>query len=252
METNAPKIPAVYAAIAAVMAELAREGISKDRRNSQGAGYNFRGIDDVYNVLAPILSKHQLMILPRATERHQEERQAKAGGALFYTTVKMDFVVACAVDGSTHVITTYGEAMDSSDKSTNKAMSAAFKYACFQAFCIPTEADNDADAHTPEPAVRGKAPAAPAGSPVTPTVAMATDEQKMDISAFLLDERTRAKAEEAIAYYEKEHGVNAKTLAGLTKKMAEVLIQKCEALTKPADAPPPAAPAAAGTKGGKK
>ena len=40
--------------------------------------------------------------------------------------------------------------MDSGDKATNKAMSAAFKYAAFQAFCIPTEGDNDADAHTPE------------------------------------------------------------------------------------------------------
>ncbi|MFS0844210.1 MAG: ERF family protein [Roseburia hominis] len=29
--------------------------------------------------------------------------------------------------------------MDSGDKATNKAMSVAFKYACFQVFCIPTE-----------------------------------------------------------------------------------------------------------------
>jgi hypothetical protein len=38
--------------------------------------------------------------------------------------------------------------MDSGDKGTNKAMSAAYKYAAFQAFSIPTEADNDADGHT--------------------------------------------------------------------------------------------------------
>jgi hypothetical protein len=44
----------------------------------------------------------------------------------------------------------YGEAMDSGDKATNKAMSAAYKYACMQAFSIPTEGDNDADAHTHE------------------------------------------------------------------------------------------------------
>jgi hypothetical protein len=40
--------------------------------------------------------------------------------------------------------------MDSADKATNKAMSAAYKYAAFQAFAIPTEGDNDADAHTPD------------------------------------------------------------------------------------------------------
>ena len=40
--------------------------------------------------------------------------------------------------------------MDRSDKATNKAMSAAYKYAALQAFAIPTEGDNDADASTPE------------------------------------------------------------------------------------------------------
>jgi hypothetical protein len=40
--------------------------------------------------------------------------------------------------------------MDSADKATNKAMSAAYKYACLQTFCIPTEGDNDADSHHPE------------------------------------------------------------------------------------------------------
>src|SRR5690606_36136914 len=39
-------------------------------------------------------------------------------------------------------------------KATNKAMSAAYKYAAFQAFAIPTEGDNDADAHTHEVAAR--------------------------------------------------------------------------------------------------
>ena len=34
------------------------------------------------------------------------------------------------------------------DKATNKAMTAAYKVACFQVFCIPTEGDNDADANT--------------------------------------------------------------------------------------------------------
>jgi hypothetical protein len=40
--------------------------------------------------------------------------------------------------------------MDSGDKATNKAMSAAYKYACFQAFSIPTEAKEDADYQTHE------------------------------------------------------------------------------------------------------
>lgn len=139
----------VYKAINAVQSALSKTGISKDRRNPQGSGYNFRGIDDVYNAVAPLLAEHGLCILPRMTERSCEERQSKSGGALFYTTVKAEFDFVCAEDGSRHTVVTYGEAMDSGDKSTNKAMSAAYKYAAFQAFAIPTEGDNDADAHTP-------------------------------------------------------------------------------------------------------
>lgn len=140
----------VYKAINAVQAELAKTGILKSRRNTQGSGYNFRGIDDVYNAIAPLLAQHGLCILPRILGRTCEERQTKAGGAIFYVTVEAEFDLVCAEDGSKHTVRTFGEAMDTSDKATNKAMSAAYKYAAFQTFAIPTEADNDADAHTHE------------------------------------------------------------------------------------------------------
>jgi hypothetical protein len=139
----------VYTAIAAVSAELANAGIAKDRKNQQ-QGYAFRGIDDVYNALAPILAKHKLCILPCVLERTCEERKNQKGNPLFYVTVHSRFDFVSAVDGSKHEVSTYGEAMDSGDKATNKAMSAAYKYAAMQAFCIPTEGDNDADAHTHE------------------------------------------------------------------------------------------------------
>jgi hypothetical protein len=138
----------VYQAINNVQAALAKIGISKAHRNQQGAGYNFRGIDDVYNAISPLLAEHGLCILPRMLSRHCEERQSKSGGALFYVTVEAEFDLVCAEDGSKHTVKTFGEAMDSGDKGTNKAMSAAYKYAAFQAFAIPTEGDNDADAQT--------------------------------------------------------------------------------------------------------
>lgn len=155
--TDAPR---VYAAIAAVMAVAAKEGIAKDRNNAQ-QGYKFRGIDDVYNALAPILSRNGLLMLPNVLSRSVVERQTQKGGTLFYTTVEAEFTLVSAEDGSSHVIKTYGEAMDSGDKSTNKAMSAAYKYAAMQAFCIPTQGDNDADAETHEVAPRPAARPAP-------------------------------------------------------------------------------------------
>lgn len=140
----------VYAAINAVQSALAHDGITKSRRNQQ-QGYNFRGIDDVYNALSPLLAKHGLCILPRILTRDVQERQTQKGGVLFYVTVEAEFDFVCAEDGSKHVVRTFGEAMDSADKATNKAMSAAYKYAAMQAFAIPTEGENDADAVTPEP-----------------------------------------------------------------------------------------------------
>jgi hypothetical protein len=140
----------VYQAIAAITKDLAREGINKNRTNSQGSGYKFRGIDDVYNALAPKLAEHGLCIIPRMTSREQLERQSKAGGALFFTTVHAEFDFVSVEDGSKHTACTIGEAQDSGDKSTNKAMSAAYKYACFMTFCIPLEGTPDADESTVE------------------------------------------------------------------------------------------------------
>ncbi len=146
---NTSKI-AVYKAINAVQSALAKSGISKDRTNTQGATYKFRGIDDVYNAISPLLAEHGLCILPRMISRQCEERQTAKGSAIFYVTVEAEFDFVAAEDGSKHTCRTFGEAMDMSDEATNKAMSAAYKYAAFQAFAIPTEGDNDADAHTIE------------------------------------------------------------------------------------------------------
>ena len=57
----------VYKAIAAVTAHMAKEGISKDRRNQQ-QGYNFRGIDDVYNVVGKVIAENQLVIIPASSK----------------------------------------------------------------------------------------------------------------------------------------------------------------------------------------
>lgn len=154
----------VYADIAAVMAELSQKGIGKDRKNQQ-QGYKFRGIDDVYNTLSELLSKHKLCILPFCLGRESVERHTKTGSSLFYTTVSMKYTIVSAADGSSVECCTVGEAMDSADKSTNKAMSAAYKYLCLQMFCIPTEGDNDADATTPEPIVPRQTTQPPAAKP---------------------------------------------------------------------------------------
>lgn len=193
-DTGASSAPKVYSAIAAVTHEMSKEGISKDRKN-ESQGYAFRGIDDVYGALSPLLSKHKLCVLPRVTQREVVERQNSRGNCLFYTTLTVEFDFVSAEDGSRHTVVTVGEAMDSGDKSCNKAMSAAYKYACFQAFCIPTEGDNDADASThvvapkAAPAPAPKAASAPKPTPDRVTKAPApgptiTADQVEELKAF--------------------------------------------------------------------
>ena len=141
------KSPAIYAALNAIMADIG--SIGKERQNQQ-QHFMFRGIDQVMNTLKPLLAKHHVNIIPEVVDMKREERRTGSGGTLMYSilTVKHHFV---ATDGSEVVSTTIGEGMDSGDKASNKAMSIAFKYACFQVFCIPTEemTKDDPDLNTP-------------------------------------------------------------------------------------------------------
>lgn len=212
--------PAIFTAIAAVMADIAAEGISKDRKNQQ-QGYSFRGIDDVYNALAPILSKHKLIMLPRVLSRETAERTTGKGGVLFYVTVAVEFTLVAAADGSSVTIKTYGEAMDSGDKATNKAMSAAYKYAAMQAFCIPTEGDNDADGQTHTIAPRQQVSAKPAA---TKPVESKPKAQEPDGEADIFDTisaqfstcQDRARLDKGMAYY------RGKVFPGDLPKLAEI------------------------------
>lgn len=139
----------VYQAINKVQAELAKQGIGKDRKN-QAQGYKFRSIDDVYNVLSSILAENGLCVLPRIISRDLRLAETKSGGSMHYVTVEAEFDFVSSEDGTKHTVKSYGEAMDSGDKATNKAMSAAHKYAMLMAFSIPTEGDNDPDATVQE------------------------------------------------------------------------------------------------------
>lgn len=139
----------VYESIHNISKELSLMGLPKDRKN-QGQGYNFRGIDDVMNTLSPLLVRYNLVIIPRCTSRDVSEFATAKGGKMFSVAVGVEFDFVSTEDESKVLVKTYGEAMDSGDKATNKAMSAAYKYAAFQAFCIPVEGTPDADAESHE------------------------------------------------------------------------------------------------------
>ena len=122
--------------------------IGKEKKNQQ-QGFMYRGIDQVYNALNPVLSELGLFFVPEVLDMKREERTNKNGTVITYTILTMKYT-AYAPDGSHVTMTVMGEGMDTGDKGCNKAMSTAMKYAMFQLFCIPTEEmkDPDADVYT--------------------------------------------------------------------------------------------------------
>ena len=152
----------VLKSIATVAKKLSQAGIAKGRTNQQ-QGFKFRGIDEVLNAISPMLADEGLIMAPKVLSREVTERTTKSGGALFYVVLMVEYTIYSAVDGSSVSVVTCGEAMDSGDKATNKAMSAAYKYMVIQTYCVPTEGDNDADATTHEVAA-SKPAAKPSGS----------------------------------------------------------------------------------------
>lgn len=136
----------IYSAICGVMEDIGVVG--KNDTNKQ-QGFKYRGIDSVMNALNPAMIKHKIFCVPEVLEQTREERTTAKGTTLIYSVCKMRYRFY-ATDGSSVDAVVVGEGMDSGDKATNKAMSVAFKYACFQTFCIPTEDlmdDPDADSH---------------------------------------------------------------------------------------------------------
>lgn len=127
------------------MSEIKEVGKNK---SGEGIPYMFRGIEDLYNTLKPIMASHGVFCVTQVLDSNYEkfERTNKFG------TIQINFRTVHKVnhkfyssDGSFVEIITCGEGIDNSDKSSNKALSSAMKYAFIQTFSIPTEDINDPD-----------------------------------------------------------------------------------------------------------
>jgi hypothetical protein len=138
----------IIKALVQVMGDV---GVIRKTQRNQAQNFNFRGIDDVYNAVQPVLVKHGVVVVPTVKVSSREEKPTRSGGVLTTTLVEGTYRFI-HTSGSEVSAVTIGEGMDSGDKSTSKAMSAAFKYALFEVLCIPTEEQADADKDAPEPA----------------------------------------------------------------------------------------------------
>ena len=257
--TPLPGVPQIYGLIGQAMREIG--AIGKDSVNQQQK-FRYRGIDAVYNALNPVMAKLGLFIAPEILDHRREERRTakKDSNGNPYESVLMYSILTIrytmfAPDGSSVSCTVIGEGMDSGDKASNKAMSTAMKYACFQLFMIPTEAvDPDAECHEIAPvqaAPKQEAPKtftrpAPAAATVSkaqlPQEAPKTSNPVLD---YLAKEREELRSARGITAAEngdlwtkqvntlKEKGiVENKPLSTFTMKEAQALVQYMYSLFK--------------------
>ena len=151
----------IYKNITGIAKEVS--AIGKTQSNKQ-QGFKYRGIDDVYFAIQPLLAKHEVFTVPNILSERSEERQTKAGGTLIYRVLHISYKFY-ATDGSFVECSVIGEGMDSGDKAANKAMAIGHKYAILQTFCIPTDEvkDPDAESHEVSPRSTQTAPQTAAG-----------------------------------------------------------------------------------------
>ena len=134
-------------ALTKIKEELARIGIAKDQENER---FMFRSIDAMYNVLGPLFAKYGVHTIPVVEERTQEVFETAKGTKMFHVVLRVQYHLYTA-DPDTgrkdEMISpvVYGEALDTSDKATHKAMTQAYKYMLIQVLCIPLEAQADSD-----------------------------------------------------------------------------------------------------------
>ncbi len=133
----------IYEAISKITQKL--PAIPKTHQG-QGVNYKFRGIDDIYQVLQPLMAEYQVNAWPEVLTERYETVTTKSGGTATRCFMKVKWKFVCAADPKTaEYVTIASEALDTSDKATNKALTASDKYACLLLFKIPTEEPKDTE-----------------------------------------------------------------------------------------------------------
>lgn len=135
--------PSVYELMSRVMRDVRDVGKNGENKSQN---YKFRGVDDAIGALAQPLRAHGVFMTPEVLDFKTELR-----GRMNAVMMRVAFhFYGPAGDHVTAI--TMGEASDVADKASNKAMSAALKYALIHTFMIPVDSKSldDGDRDHPE------------------------------------------------------------------------------------------------------
>lgn len=118
--------------------------VQKDKQMLGGGSYRYVSVEAVIDALRPEMIRQGLVMLPAdLTPMTLEDFTNKNGTRNNRTQVKYTFKLLHAPSGESEPVVVIGEAIDVGDKSSNKAMTAARKYALIMAFNIETGLDPD-------------------------------------------------------------------------------------------------------------
>jgi hypothetical protein len=139
------KVLTIAQALNEVMKQVG--AVKKNDRNAS-QGFNFRGIDAVVNAVSPALQKYGVIVVPSVEDyEYASVEIGKNRTVMGHVKVKVTYTFIGA-GGDAIKATVVGEAMDSGDKATAKAMSVAFRTALLQTLSLPTdEADPDSQSY---------------------------------------------------------------------------------------------------------
>lgn len=135
----------VHQAMAAVMKAVGP--VAKDLKNEK-AGYAARSIDGVMDALHDPMAEAGVFVVPEVeSAEYAVVEVGKNKTPMRQATLRVRWRFYGPAGDCVEAVT-YGEALDSGDKATNKAQSAALKYALLQTFLVPVTGDDaDADHH---------------------------------------------------------------------------------------------------------
>lgn len=127
--------------------------VAKSDKNT-AQDYSFRGIDSLLNHIGPRFRAHGIVVVPEVTHSEHGAHYLEVAGSsnksgytkvTYFARVHVTYHF-CGPAGDRLSVAMVGEALDSYDKATTKALSQAFKYALVQTLALPThELDPDAD-----------------------------------------------------------------------------------------------------------
>jgi hypothetical protein len=129
-------------------------GVVQKNETNDEQRFSFRGIDAVINAVSPAFRKHRILITQDLANVDYVVVETVAGSFQNATRVVVRYTFT-GPDGDSVTACVPGEAYDSGDKATSKAMSVALRTALLQTLMLPTdERDPDASTYeaTPDPA----------------------------------------------------------------------------------------------------